>query len=181
MLKFAYIINMPGQTPDTYSAVYENAESYNMVAGVDGVESAKDYVKALADDGYTLINLCGDFDDEITADIQAAAGADVKIRHADYLPAEMDKLAKLEDLPTYGIVIVMRGVETPHELELKCDDCDTTAIFVKDLEQAQAAAKKLTDSGIAFIELCSWFDKERTEAVIDAVGGAIPVGTCGEL
>ena len=57
MLKFAYIINMPGQTPDTYSAVYENAESYNLVVGVDGVESAKDYVKGLSDDGYTLFNL----------------------------------------------------------------------------------------------------------------------------
>ena len=181
MLKFAYIINMPGQTPDTYSAVYENAESYNKIVGVDGVESAKNYVKSLADDGYTLFNLCGDFDDEITADIQAAAGEDVKIRHADYLPEEMEKMGRLEDLSTYGIVIVMRGVETPQQVELKCDDCDTTAIFVKDLEQAQEAAKKLTDGGIAFIELCSWFDKEKTEAVIDAVGGAVPVGSCGEL
>ena len=181
MLKFAYIINMPGQTPDTYSAVYENAESYNLVVGVDGVESAKDYVKGLAADGYTLFNLCGDFDDEITADIQAAAGADVKIRHADYMPAEMEKMGKLTDLSTYGIVVVMRGVETPQQLELKCDDCDTTAIFVKDLDQAKTATKKLADGGIAFIELCSWFDKERTDAVIEAVGGAVPVGTCGEL
>ena len=75
----------------------------------------------------------------------------------------------------------MRGVETPQQVELKCDGCDTTAIFVKDLEQAQEAAKTLTDGGIAFIELCSWFDKEKTEAVIDAVGGAVPVGSCGEL
>ena len=97
------------------------------------------------------------------------------------MPAEMEKMGKLTDLSTYGIVVVMRGVETPQQLELKCDDCDTTAIFVKDLDQAKTAAKKLADGGIAFIELCSWFDKERTDAVIEAVGGAVPVGTCGEL
>lgn len=172
---------MPGQNPDTYLAVYENAESYNLIAGVDGVESAKDYVKSLVDDGFTLVDLCGDFDDEITADIQEAVGEGVKVRHADYSIDEMAKMSKLSALPTYGIVICMRGVENPQEVVLKCEDCDTTAIFVKDLEQAKKAAKTLVDRKIVFIELCSWFDKIRTEAVIEAIDGAVPVGSCGDI
>ena len=50
MLKFAFLINTPGQTPDTYSKVYENAESYNLVAGTPDMDAAKDFVKKLVDD-----------------------------------------------------------------------------------------------------------------------------------
>lgn len=181
MLKFAFLINTPGQTPDTYSKVYENAESYNLVAGTPDMDAAKDFVKKLADDGYTLLNLCGDFDDEITAQMQELAGPDVKIRHADYLPEQLAKVEALPEFSRYGIVIVMRGVETPEDVIIDSPELYTHAIFVKDQEQANAAAKKLADEGMHDIELCSWFDKERTESVIEAVGGSCPVGTCGEL
>ena len=75
----------------------------------------------------------------------------------------------------------MRGVETPEDVIIDGPELYTHAIFVKDQEQANAAAKKLADEGMHDIELCSWFDKERTESVIGAVDGACPVGTCGEL
>ena len=87
----------------------------------------------------------------------------------------------LPEFSKYGIVIVMRGVEEPTEVVVDAPELYTKAIFVKDQEQANAAAKKLADEGMHDIELCSWFDRERTQAVIDAVGGAAPVGTCGEL
>ena len=41
------------------------------------------------------------------------------------------------------------------------------------------AAKELLDKGVYFIELCSWFDEEKTRAVIAAVDGKLPVGSCG--
>ncbi|MDO4177353.1 MAG: DUF6506 family protein [Bacillota bacterium] len=181
MLKFAWLVNVPGSSPEKYNGVYENAESYNLVAGTGDMESAKAYVKKLADEGYTLFNLCGDFDDDVTAEMSALAGEGVKIRHADYLPAELEKVSALEEFSEYGIVVVMRGVEEPSEVEINADGMHTRAIFVKDQEQANAAAKKLSDAGMHGIELCSWFDKEKTESVIDAIGGATPVGSCGEL
>lgn len=181
MLKFAWFVNVPGSSPDKYKGVYENAESYNMIVGTGDMESAKAYAKKLADEGYTLFNLCGDFDDEVTAEMSALAGEGVKIRHADYLPAELEKVSALEEFSEYGIVVVMRGVEEPSEVDINADGMHTRAIFVKDQEQANAAAKLLSDAGMHGIELCSWFDKEKTEAVIDAIGGATPVGSCGEL
>lgn len=181
MLKFAFLVNVPGQSPETYSKVYENSESYNVVAGTGDMDMAKEYVKKLTDDGFTLINLCGDFDDEITSQMKEIAGPDVKICHADYLPAELEKISALEVFDQYGVVIVMRGVETPQEVEIDLGGMHTYAIFVKDQEQANAAAVKLADMGMHGIELCSWFDKERTESVIEAVGGKCPVGTCGPL
>ena len=41
------------------------------------------------------------------------------------------------------------------------------------------AAQKLVSEGVKFIEICSWFDAERTQSVIDAIDGAVPVGSCG--
>lgn len=181
MLKFAFIINVPGQSPETFSGVYENAESYNLIVGTDNMDMAKDYVAGLVADGYTLFNLCGDFDDEITGQMQQAAGPDVKIRHADYLPEELTKVEALEEFTRYGMVIVMKGVEEPAEVTLSTEGFDAKAIFVKDQEQANEAARKLAAEGVHDIELCSWFDRAKTEEVIAAIGGAVPVGTCGDL
>jgi len=179
MLKFAYLINVPGETPGTFSGIYENSESFNLVAGTDNMDMAKEFVAKLVDEGYTLLNLCGDFDDEVTGAMQEAAGPDVKIRHADYMPEELAKVEALTEFNKYGAVIVMRGVEEPSEVELKSEDFYTKAIFVKDQEQANEAAKKLVAEGVQDIELCSWFTEEKTQSVIDAIGGAVPVGSCG--
>ena len=180
MLKFAWFINTPGQTPDTFSKSYENAESYNLVLGTDNMDMAKEYVAKLVAEGYTLFNLCGDFDDEITAEMQADAGPDVKIKHADYLPAEGEKVEALEEFSKYGIVVVMRGVEESVDVKLAADDgFEAYAIFVKDQEAANAAAQKLAAWGAHDIELCSWFDQPKTEEVIAAIDGKVPVGSCG--
>ena len=179
MLKFVFMINMPGQNPDTFSAVYENDESYNLIVGSDNMDMAKDLAAKYAAEGFTLFNLCGDFDDAITAEIAAAAGEGVKVKHADYLPAELAKLEAAPSLENYGIIIVMRGVEEPTELKLECDDCKVKAVFVKNLEQSEAVAKDMAACGTDFIELCSWFDAEKTEAVSAAAGGKLPVGSCG--
>ena len=181
MLKYAFLINVPGQNPDEYKGVYENSESYNVIAGTDNMDMAKEYVGKLAADGFTLLNLCGDFDDAITAELREIAGPDVKIVHADYLPEQGAMVEALPEFSKYGIVVVMRGVEEPTEVVVDKPELYTKAIFVKDQEQANAAAKKLADEGMHDIELCSWFDKARTESVIEAVGGICPVGTCGEL
>ena len=177
MLKYAFLINVPGQNPDEYKGVYENSESYNVIAGTDNMDMAKEYVGKLAADGFTLLNLCGDFDDAITAELRP----DVKIVHADYLPEQGAMVEALPEFSKYGIVVVMRGVEEPTEVVVDKPELYTKAIFVKDQDQANAAAKKLADEGMHDIELCSWFDKERTESVIAAVGGICPVGTCGAL
>ncbi len=179
MLKFAFLINVPGQNPETYCGTYENSESFNLVAGTDNMDMAVDCVGKLAADGYTLFNLCGDFDDEVTAKMQEAAGPDVKIRHADYFPEQLAKVEALPEFTKYGIIVVMRGVEEPSEVVIDKPELYTKAIFVKDQEQANAAAKKLAEEGMHDIELCSWFTEEKTQEVIDAIGGAVAVGSCG--
>ena len=79
----------------------------------------------------------------------------------------------------YGVIIQMAGVDESCRFELKSPDCNTTAYFVKDMDQAKGAAKAMAGEGIHFIELCGWFKDEQTREIIAAVDGKIPVGSCG--
>ena len=181
MLKYAFVINVAGESPETYSTVYENEESRSIVAGVDGMEAGKRYVATLVEEGFTCINLCGDFNDRITAQMRQAAGDQVRIRHAEYAIEELAKLDRLETLRDYGVIILMRGVDKPYEAVLRCDKCDTRIIFVRDMTQAKRAAEKLVAKRVNFIELSSWFDRLRMDSIVKAIRGAVPVGTCGDL
>lgn len=181
MLKYAFIENVEGASPETYAATYDNAESHSLVVGTSSFDMTMELIKKLDGEGFTLIDLCGDFDDEATAKFVAAVKGDIKIRHADYLPAELDKMEALDSLQEYGIVAVMRGVDQTEAISIKSDTCNTYVRFAKDMEAAKAAAKELVNQGVYFIELCSFFDREKTEAVIDAIEGKVPVGSCGEI
>lgn len=181
MVKFAFIINVPGQSPETFCGTYENAESYNMIIGTGDMDQAREWVGKLAGEGYGIFNLCGDFDDEITRELQDIAGPDAKVKNARYLPEELAKVEALAEFSRFGIVVQMKGVEELTEVEVKCDDFYTKAIFVKDQQQAVEASKKLADEGAHDIELCSWFDRAKTEEIIEAIGARVPVGTCGPL
>lgn len=180
-MKFAFIANVPGVTPETYSTVFETAGSYNLIAGVDGMDAAKEYVAKLAEEGFELLNLCGDFDDEITAEIREIVGPDVEVKNAGYTKDEEAKLQFLESFKYYGMIIMDEDVDTPHEEVLKSEECVTRAIFVKDMRQAKAAGKKLIEKRVDFIELCSWFDLLKTMTIVEATEDRVPVGSCGEL
>lgn len=181
MFKYAFIENVEGASPEQYSFIYENAESYNMVAGTSSFEMTQELVKKLDSEGYDLIDLCGDFDDEAVKKLLSVTKNGIDICHADYLPEQLEKIEALESLKEYGIVIVMDGVEETECFTLESEACNTHVRFTKDLEAAKAAAKELTEQGVYFLELCSYFDREKTLEVIEAIDGKVPVGSCGEL
>lgn len=181
MFKFALIMNIPGESPETYSEVYENAESYNLFVGTGDMEMAAGLVKQLARDGFELINLCGDFNDEITQRFIEIGQGKMRVFHADYFPNELEKLETLPSLQEYGFVSITRGLEKMEHLELLSKNCNTKIMLVKDLDMACQAAKELVEKGVYFIELCSWFDTERTQAVIAAINNKVPVGSCGPI
>ena len=64
---------------------------------------------------------------------------------------------------------------------MKADKKCTTVIFVNDMAQAKKAAVKLVAMRVSYIELCSWFDQLKMEALDRATGSAVPIGTCGEV
>ena len=181
MFKFAFIMNIPGESPKTYSKVYENAESYSLFAGTGDMDMAAGLVKQLAGEGFEVINLCGDFDDDITKKFMEITENKMRILHADFFPEEMKKLEAQASLKEYGIICIVRGLEQMESFDLLSEDCNTRLMLIRDLDQACSAAVELVNKGIDFIELCSWFDKEKTQAIIAAINGKVPVGSCGPI
>lgn len=177
-MKFAFIINTDGGHPDTYEITCTAGNNENHIYGVTGVEEGVAFAKGLAKEGFELLNLCGDFTAENAADI-AAEG--MRVKNADYMPEELKKIEALEDLSHYGIIVVDAGLSETVKADKKDPACNAYARFIKDVDGACEAAKELVEEGVAFIELCSWFDKEKTDAVIAAIDGKVPVGTCGEF
>jgi 2-keto-3-deoxy-6-phosphogluconate aldolase len=55
----------------------------------------------------------------------------------------------------------------------------TLMVGVSKPEQAIAVARAMVADGVQLIELCGGFGPVWTARVIDAIGGAIPVGSVG--
>ncbi len=179
MSKFALIMNVPGESPETYSKAYENAESYNLFVGSGNDEMAAELVRQFAEDGFELINLCGDFNEEHAKRFIEIGQGKMEVFYADYSPDELKKLEALQSLTEYGFICIEESVGKMELLEMLSEECNTSIMLVKDLDMACHAAKELVEKGIHFIELCSWFNAERTQAVIEAIDGRVPVGSCG--
>ena len=69
MFKFAFIMNIPGESPETYSTVFENSEEYDLFVGSDNMDMAAGLVKKYAEEGFDLIDLCGDFNEDLAKKI----------------------------------------------------------------------------------------------------------------
>ena len=181
MKKYAFIENAPGLTVGEYMDTFEDGEWINHIAGFDGMERVMDYAKQLIRDGYSLINLCGDFGKEHVAELMKGAPEGTNVFYAAYLPSELAKLDALEQFVEY-VQIIFGTVEEPVHLDLLDPAMNTHSVFVKDLEQAIAVAEEYAKAGIDGIELCSGFDLAMTKAIIDAVEAidpTIPVGSNG--
>ena len=175
-MKFAFILNFEGLHPDKYNVLCDKGNNYNMVYGVNDMEETEALVKKLAADGYELINLCSAYDADMTAKV---AEAGIRTCAADYMESEAAKLDKVEDFSEYGVIIVDAGLAETAAYELKDPAANTHIRFIRDVEGACEAAKGLVADGVTFIELCSWFDAEKTNAVIKAIDSQVPVGSCG--
>lgn len=181
MLRYAFIINLPGVTPKTYSAVYKNRESYCMVAGVDGAEMAKKFVRKLLDKGFTTIDLSSDFSEETAVEIKELAGENIRVKHARYTVDGRIKLDFTRSFRRCGVIIVVGGVKKAAEYLLSNDQRDTRIIFAGSIRQAKNAARRMLENQVNYIELSCWFDRLRMESVAEAVDHRIAVGTCGDL
>jgi len=181
MLKCAFIVVFRGVTPRTYAAVHKNQQCYCLVAGVSDQQMGIKYVRKLVEHGYTLINLSGEFYDDVTQMLQAEVGDAVKIRKAQYSIDEIIKKHWVDRYNQYGLIIKLPGVEKAQESVMRSKACDTRIIFVKDMRQARNAARRMIQKRVQLIELNTWFDRLRMYSVLEAIDDAVPVGTCGDL
>ena len=182
MLTYAFIANSETLNPDDYNWEYENDEMKFRFFITSDMETNKKIAKELADDGFEYLDLCGDFDDEMTKEISNAAGGRLEVAHAGFSEEEESKFNSLEKMDEYGLIIMAEGLESGAKIEHRITSCEfnTTINIVSNDDVAIAAAKDLSDRGIDFIEFCSYFDAAKTADIIAATGGKTPIGSCGE-
>lgn len=179
--KYAFLLNSETLTPESYTGTIESDAFIANVYAVNSMEMACETSKKLVDDGVQLIDLCGDFDEEKSEGIKSYVGKPFDIAYAKYTESEMEKLSALgDDIDTYGIIIKVEGTDpNQHFLDLKSEELYTRVVGVSTMGEACEQAKKMTEDGIAFIELCSAFDEKAAEQIIDAINGKVPVGYAG--
>ena len=180
MFQYAFIANSAGLDPDKYSLVYENDEFYCFVGAVHGMEMAQALAAAFADRGFQLIDLCGDFDEKKAESIKKAAEGKLDVCYAKYSEENQKKFEAMSTSNEYGIIIMADGMGDCTEwLELKDEEYNTTVAIVGSDAAAEEAAKEMVIKGIHFIELCSYFDREKADAIEKAIDAKVPVGYCG--
>lgn len=69
------------------------------IRGVASPEEGETAARELRDGGVQILDLCGGFDDELTARIVAAVEGRVAVGAVRYAPEEAAKIARLLELP----------------------------------------------------------------------------------
>lgn len=179
MFRFALIVKISGASPETYRKVYENNESYNLFIGIDPMDETRDLIEELLEDDIEEINLCGAFDNEETKALQNLAKGRLEIFNAKYFSEELPKVQNIDSLREYGFISITKNINKLMPMNIDGEKGNTRIMLVKDLEMACLAAQQLVDGGIQLIELCSWFDNEKTQTIIDSINGKVPVSSCG--
>lgn len=83
-------------------------------------------------------------------------------------------------LTRFGFIVTGAGLEPHiHRAEIIAPAFTMLALGVSSAADGPRAARMLLDSGVQLIELCGGFGPAGTVAVLQAVGGAVPVGSVG--
>lgn len=180
-MKYAFIMNSGHFTPEDYSVLYEDGGSQYYFAAVHSMDMTLELARRLAAEGYGMIDLCGDFDEEKAEEVAIASGGTIKVNYAKYTKEELERFEALASIARYGIIV--KGFDfskTAVRLELTGDEFNTYIAIVDREETAASEAKKMAADGIDFIELCGYFNLERADQVMKAVEYKVPVGYCGK-
>ena len=80
-------------------------------------------------------------------------------------------------LRRFGFIVTGAGYDpAQHRARLESPQMTTTVVGVAKPEQALPVAVQMVADGVQLIELCGGFGPIWTARVIEAIGGAVPVG-----
>jgi hypothetical protein len=134
----------------------------------------------LAEEGYQYLDLCGNYSEEKAKDIGEAANGKLEVNYAKYTEEDLERFNALPSADRYGMIILgFDPAEDMVRLELKSDEFNTYIAIAQSEEKAAQAARDMVQEGIDFIELCGYFDRDKAQAMADAIGHKVPIGYCG--
>lgn len=179
-MKYAFIMNSKSLTPENYSSSYENEGNTYYFTAVHGMKMTREVAKRLADEGYEMIDLCGDYNEEKTEDIRKTTEGKIKVNFAKYSDVDTKKFDALESTSKFGIIVQnFTQSEGLFRLELESEEFNTYIAIAGSEQIAAKAAIVMVEEGINFIELCGYFDAAKAAAIAKAINHEVPIGYCG--
>lgn len=83
-------------------------------------------------------------------------------------------------LTRFGFIVTGAGLNVAqHRSVMTSGQFEMIALGVANAHEGIAAAQQLVAENVQLIELCGGFGPQGTAAVIDAIAGAVPVGSVG--
>ncbi len=83
-------------------------------------------------------------------------------------------------LERFGFVVTGSGLDPAvHRTEIASDTFTALMVGVSEPAQALPVAREMVADGVQLIELCGGFGPVWTASVVEAIGGAVPVGSVG--
>ena len=175
--KYAFIVMWPGLNPADYRIDFQGRDLTSYI-GVSDFSQAEALVRELAAKGYDAYNLCGAFDQDKAARLAQIAGPGIPVSYVIFPGDEPRKREHADITRGLGIIIFDEGIGQIHPFELK-GALNSHIRFVDSVVMARAAAGDLIREGCSVLELCSWFDENRTGALIHSLHCETPIGTAG--
>ena len=83
-IKFAFILTGGAKHPQPEYLIFDNKDNTTKICGVDTIETACEVAKELVKEGYNLIELCGDFQEEGAQKVIEAVEGKAKIGYIIY-------------------------------------------------------------------------------------------------
>jgi len=81
-------------------------------------------------------------------------------------------------LTKFGFIVTGAGLDPQfNRMSMASDQFEMITVGVANASQGPAVAKGMIENGVQLIELCGGFGPEWTGKVIEAIDGAIPVGS----
>lgn len=83
-------------------------------------------------------------------------------------------------LSKFGFIVTGSGLDPKkNRMSMRSDSFEMIAVGVSTASQGIDVAKAMVAEGVQLIELCGGFGPVWTGKVIDAIDGAIPIGSVG--
>lgn len=175
--KYAFIVMCPGLDPASYRLDFQGRDLTSYI-GVSDFTQAEALVRELAASGYDAYNLCGAFDQEKAQRLASIAGPGTPVSYVTFEGDEIRKRQSADIMKGLGIIIYDDGIGQIRPFELQ-GTLNSSIRFVDSVVMARAAAGDLIRQGCTVLELCSWFNQERTGALIHSLHCETPIGSAG--
>ncbi|HOU32225.1 MAG TPA: DUF6506 family protein [Synergistaceae bacterium] len=166
----------PGEPGDLrWRKTFATPEFTMEIRGVASPEEGETAARELRDGGVQILDLCGGFDDELTARIVAAVEGKIAVgarRPAAGSPPPPDAPRR------YGFIFKGPGMVPEHCQEtFEAPGYFLEVRGVSSVEEGEIAAREMGDRGVTILGLCGGFNDELTARIMAAVGGKVAVGT----